>query len=130
LDPDTGNLSITFNNSAFSSSFIDSGSNANYFVDSAIPTCTSGFFCPTSTLSLSATITGINDASNAFTFSVANADSLFDNNPSGVAFNNLAAPESDSDTFDFGLPFFLGRFVYTAIADESTPGGNGPYVAF
>jgi len=36
LDPDTGNLSITFNGSTFSSSFIDSGSNANYFVDSAI----------------------------------------------------------------------------------------------
>jgi hypothetical protein len=130
LDPDTGNLSVTFNGSAFSSSFIDSGSNANYLVDSSIPTCTSGFFCPSSTLSLSATVTGINGASNAYSFSVANADDLFSNNPSGVAFNNLAAPEGDSDTFDFGLPFFLGLNVYTAIAGESTPGGNGPYVAF
>jgi hypothetical protein len=130
LDPDTGNLSITFNNSTFSSSFIDSGSNANYFVDSAINTCTSGFFCPPSTLSLSATVTGINNASNSVSFSVANADDLFNGNTSGVAFNNLAAPESDTDSFDFGLPFFLGRNVFTAIADQSTPGGNGPYVAF
>jgi hypothetical protein len=130
LDPDTGNLSITFNNSTFSSSFIDSGSNANYFVDSAIPTCTSGFFCPASTLSLSATVIGINNTSSAVSFSVANADSLFDNNTSGVAFNNLAAPESDTDSFDFGLPFFLGRNVYTAIADQSTPAGDGPYIAF
>ena len=130
LDPDTGNLSITFNNSTFSESFIDSGSNANYFVDSSIPTCTSGFFCPSSTLSLSATVTGINNASTAVSFDVANADDLFNGNTSGVAFNNLAAPESDTDSFDFGLPFFLGRSVYTAIADQSTPGGNGPYIAF
>ena len=130
LDPDTGNLSITFNNSTFSESFIDSGSNANYFVDSSIPTCTSGFFCPSSTLSLSATVTGINNASTAVSFDVANADDLFNGNTSGVAFNNLAAPESDTDSFDFGLPFFLGRNVYTAIADQSTPGGNGPYIAF
>ena len=130
LDPDTGNLSITFNNSTFSESFIDSGSNANYFVDSSIPTCTSGFFCPSGTLSLSATVTGINNASTAVSFDVANADDLFNGNTSGVAFNNLAAPESDTDSFDFGLPFFLGRSVYTAIADQSTPGGNGPYIAF
>jgi hypothetical protein len=63
-------------------------------------------------------------------FSVANADDLVNGNTSGVAFNNLAAPESDTDSFDFGLPFFLGRNVYTAIADQSTPGGNGPYIAF
>jgi Protein of unknown function (DUF3443) len=130
LDPDTGNLSITFNSSTFSSSFIDSGSNANYFVDSAINTCTSGFFCPPSTLSLSATVTGINNANASVSFSVANADDLFNGNTSGVAFNNLAAPESDTDSFDFGLPFFFGRNVFTAIADQSTPGGNGPYVAF
>jgi hypothetical protein len=130
LDPDTGNLSVTFNGSAYSSSFIDSGSNANYFVDAAIPVCTSGFFCPTSTVAFTATITGINAASNAVNFSVANADSLFDANTSGVAFSNLAAPESDSDSFDFGLPFFFGVNVYTAIAGQSTPGGTGPYVAF
>jgi len=130
LDPDTGNLSITFNNSTFSQSYIDSGSNANYFVDSSIPTCTSGFFCPSGTLSLSATVTGINNASTAVSFDVANADDLFNGNTSGVAFNNLAAPESATDSFDFGLPFFLGRNVYTAIADQSTPGGNGPYIAF
>jgi hypothetical protein len=30
----------------------------------------------------------------------------------------------------WGLPFFYGRAVYTAIDGRSTPGGNGPYYAF
>jgi len=66
----------------------------------------------------------------AINFSVANADTLFDSNTSGVAFSNLAAPESESDSFDFGLPFFFNVNVFTAIAGQSTPGGTGPYVAF
>ena len=40
------------------------------------------------------------------------------------------APEPEPDSFDFGLPFFFGVNVFTAIADQSTPGGTGPYVAF
>jgi hypothetical protein len=73
---------------------------------------------------------GTNSANATVDFSVANADSLFDSNPTGVAFVNLAAPNSLSDSFDFGLPFFYGRNVFTAIAGQSTPGGDGPYVAF
>jgi hypothetical protein len=130
LDPNYGTLTITYNGTAFSSSYLDSGSNANFFVDSSIPTC-SGFFCPTGTWSLTATITGVNGATNTVPFTVANATTLFDNNPSGTAFDSLAAPEGDSDTFDFGLPFFYGvTAVYTAISNASTPGGTGPYVAF
>ena len=130
VDPSAGNLSVTFNGTTFGASFIDSGSNANYFVDSSIPTCTDGFFCPPNTLAEQATITGVNSASTTIDFSVANADSLIQSNPAGVAFVNLAAPNSLSDSFDFGLPFFYGRNVFTAIAGQSTPGGDGPYVAF
>jgi hypothetical protein len=32
--------------------------------------------------------------------------------------------------FDWGLPFFFGRQVFTAIEGASTPGGSGPYFAF
>jgi hypothetical protein len=32
--------------------------------------------------------------------------------------------------FLWGLPFFFGRTVYTAIENKDTPGGQGPYVAF
>ena len=32
--------------------------------------------------------------------------------------------------FDFGLPFFMGRHVFTAIEGQSTSAGNGPYMAY
>jgi Protein of unknown function (DUF3443) len=131
LDPNNGTLSITYKSHTYIGSFIDSGSNALYLIDSTIPTC-SGFFCPTSTFSFMPTITGTNGASDMPNLDVANADNLFSANPSGVAFNNLGAPNTFSNppTIDFGLPFFFGRTVYTAIAGATTPGGVGPYTAF
>jgi hypothetical protein len=32
--------------------------------------------------------------------------------------------------FLWGLPFFYGRTVYTAVEAQNTPSGQGPYVAF
>jgi hypothetical protein len=74
-------------------------------------------------------------------FSVANADSLFSGNTIVAALSNLAADStqvgsgSDSgfngnNSFDWGLPFFYGRSVYTAIETRNTSGGVGPYFAF
>jgi hypothetical protein len=37
---------------------------------------------------------------------------------------------SNAGTFDWGLPFFFGRNVYTAINGKSTPAGQGPFWAF
>ncbi len=34
------------------------------------------------------------------------------------------------NSFDFGLPFFFGRKVYTAIEGRTAGGIIGPYVAF
>jgi hypothetical protein len=135
LDPNLGVFTVTYKSQAYGNSFLDSGSNAIYFVDATIPTCSNstaapGFFCPTSTLNRSATNTGVNNASSAIPFSVANAQGLFNGNTSDVAFEDLAAPNADNTSFDWGLPFFFGRSVYTAIADQNTPGGIGPYVAY
>ncbi|HEY5102082.1 MAG TPA: DUF3443 family protein, partial [Steroidobacteraceae bacterium] len=59
VDPNSGVFSVTYKNQAFDYSFLDTGSTANYFVDSSIPTCSSNsFYCPSSTLSLSASVTG------------------------------------------------------------------------
>jgi hypothetical protein len=32
--------------------------------------------------------------------------------------------------FDWGLPFYFGRAIFTAIEGKPTAGGPGPYFAF
>jgi hypothetical protein len=133
IDPDMGFLTTQYKGSSLIDSFIDSGSNAFYFPDSSISVCgsntsASGFFCPTATLSLSATIEGLNSASSAVSFNIANANNLLA--PAIAAAGNLGAPNSDTTSFDWGLPFFFGRNVYTAIEQHNTSGGAGPYFAF
>jgi len=125
-----GNITTNFNGSVLFSSFVDSGSNALFFHSSTIPPCSSSaaFYCPASTLALSASMGGQNGASVVVPFSVANADSLF--STSNAAFDNLAGGSALSGSFDWGMPFFYGRSVFFAIEGVSTPGGSGPYVAF
>jgi hypothetical protein len=125
-----GNMTTTYGRSS-SPGFIDSGSNGYYFLDSAttqIPTCTDikDFYCPTSTLTLSAGNVGANGRSNTVSFSIANADTyltLPDN-----LLPQIGGPFAGY--FDWGLPFFYGRSVFTAIEGQSTPGGVGPYFAY
>jgi hypothetical protein len=127
--------------------FADTGSNGIYFLGSAttgIPTCVdaryqfiSDFYCPRNTINLSARN---QDALGMVTvnvgFSIANAEALFSS--LNVAFNNLggpsSAPSSDPNGmgtyFDWGLPFYFGRNVFTAIEGQSTPAGVGPFLAF
>lgn len=136
INSSSGYFHTTYRNVSYPNSFIDSGSNALYFNDSNIPTCSStsktapGFYCPASTQNLQGTQVGDNAASVTVDFSVANAETLITNNTSGKAFSNLAAPNSDHQSFDWGLPFFFNRSVYTAIENANTPGGVGPYFAF
>jgi Protein of unknown function (DUF3443) len=129
-----GNFSTTFNNQSFSQSFLDTGSNAIFFLNTTttkIPACPDAtfFYCPSATQNLSALNRGSNGASATVKFSVANADNLFNSNPSAFAFGNLAGPNS-LNGFDWGLPFFYGRNVFTAIEGKTTPAGMGPYWAF
>lgn len=115
-------------------SFIDSGSNGLYFLDQSmdgIATCpsNSSFYCPATTQSLSATNQGLNGTNSQVTFSVANAENL---SASFYAFNDFAGTNDNPPAFDFGLPFFFGRNVYTAL--EGVSGGQptdmGQYVAY
>jgi Protein of unknown function (DUF3443) len=133
LDPSTGNFTTSFNGKTYTdSAFLDTGSNAIYFLDASatgLPLCKdlNFWYCPTSTQTPSATNQGANGASGAFTFTVGNADTLVSNMTTGVA-NGLAGPSPG--LFDWGLPFFYGRKVYTAIENHNTPGGAGPYWAY
>jgi hypothetical protein len=115
-------------------SYLDSGSNALFFLNAGstnLPLCLGNerdFYCPEKAASLTA---NLGNAVVAFT--VANAESLAVTN---YAFDDLAGPMPGFPTdpsvpgFDWGLPFFFGRSVYTAIEGQSTPAGPGPYFAF
>jgi hypothetical protein len=91
-----------------------------------------GFYCPGTTQQISVSVLGESSngtpsgSARTITFKVANANTLFQSNFS--AFNDVAGENSNS--FDFGLPFFFGKTVFTAIEGQTTPTGNGPYVAF
>jgi hypothetical protein len=129
-----GNLAVVYNSQTLQQSFIDSGSNGIYFDDSNITQCSesdlSGFYCPASPQNLTATLQGINAVSASVAFSVESAETLGSNNPTFVVLPTLAGTNPLSDSFDFGLAFYYGRRVATAMESQTTSVGTGPYVAF
>jgi hypothetical protein len=127
-------FTASYAGASFPGSFIDSGSNG-YFFASTIPVCTvsTGFYCPTSTLSQSATVNGTNGLSATVSFSIGNADQLF--NTSFTAFPTLGGPNGgfingSAGAFDFGLPFFFGRTVYVLFEGNTLNGVTAPAIAF
>ena len=141
LDP-YGDFTTAFDGQTLSQSFLDTGSSALSFPDSSLPMCTgmeAGLYCPSSTQVFTATLTGQNGGlSSNVSFSVANAQTLIQGGKNLAAFMNLAAAfpttidpgASATGSFDWGLPFFYGKTVYTALDGLSTSVGNGPYIAF
>jgi hypothetical protein len=140
---DTNDNFITiYNGQTLNASFIDSGSNALFF-PSTLTVCADNmsFFCPASLTPQSATNTGANNTPvSVVNFSIDNADNLFNNNPGDAAFGTLGGPQGTvntctssggSCTFDWGLPFFYGRTVFTAIDGQTVSGvGSGPFWAY
>ena len=119
----------TYNGTQYPNSYIDSGSNVLYFLDSGTLgniECldASGFYCPSGTLSFTVTNTGANGNSGQVTFNIANADALF--NTGNAAFNDLggdSGTDPSTDYVDFGIPFFFGRNVFTGIEGTTIPSG-------
>jgi hypothetical protein len=117
-------------------SYIDSGSNALFFNDSSISTChvNTWAYCPaTSPLTLTAynTAFGGGTPGPAFNFTIVNADQLFTN--ASIVAGNIGGPYGGSQPeFGWGLPFFFGRPVFTAIQGVIPPSGvlPGPYFAY
>ncbi len=146
VDYTTGNFSTTFSGTAYTDeSFLDTGSNGYFFADSSIPVCSSqgiapDFYCPGSTLNLTATNSGAASAGETATgsgtvnFSVANAETLFSSS-NDFAFSDLGGTIITNGSglppyFDWGLPFFFGRNVYVAIQGTTAAGGTTPYWAY
>ena len=136
VDSTIGDFTTVFNSQNLTTSFLDTGSNGLFFL-SSINQCGSNlanFYCPTSTESLSATLQGQNGTMVAASFSVGDAETLNDNitaAPMLAGTFPTSFPGSEaSTTFDWGLPFYFGRTVYTVIEGDTTKVGTGPYVAF
>ena len=137
---DVGTFTTTFNGIAYPGSFIDSGSDGYFFLNSTItglPNCASnsdadGFYCPPSPVNFTAINSGPNPngtgvaVSTNVAFTIANALPLIDS--TSVVFNNIGGPNPGS--FDWGLPFFLGRTVFIGIEGQSSSAGTGPYWAY
>jgi hypothetical protein len=129
-------FTTVFNGQTFGNSFLDSGSNALFFPDSSISTCASDtqFYCPASTLSLSATNQGSNGTTSSVSFQIADLNALSVRN---FAFSDVGGPAATStgtemfdNDFDFGLPFFFGRNVFIAVDGATAAGIAGPYYAY
>jgi hypothetical protein len=126
-----GLISTVFAGKTMGYSFIDTGSNGIYFDTTSLPACSiaTGFYCPASTTTLSATLIGANAVTSAVSFQVGNAETLF-RATSLTALPTLAGTIGSSSVFDWGLPFFYGRRVFIGIEKLSSPLGTGPLFAF
>ncbi len=122
----TGFVSTTTSDgSVYAQSYLDSGSNGFFFANATLTRC-GVWYCPSSPQSLSATIKGIDGTGAPAALSIDSAQTLFASG--NWAFANLAG--YNGHAFGWGLPFFFGKRVYTAIEAQATPVGAGPYFAF
>lgn len=135
-----GDFTTAFNGTAYTASFIDSGSNGYFFLDApttGLAACARtgvavGFYCPSSPVNFTAINTGLNPngsglpLSTNVAFSIGNALTLLTSGE--TAFNNLGGVNSGA--FDWGLPFFFGRTVFIGIEGQISPAGTGPYWAY
>ena len=120
-------------------SVLDSGSNGLFFLNTDLTNlkmCTSSglsaWYCPASPTNLGATLSSLDGARTTIVFSVGDASRV---SASAAAFDTAGpVPGFPNDTtglgFYWGLPFFYGRTVYTALEGKNTPAGVGPYFAF
>ena len=139
VDLSYGDFTTVFNSQTLTRSFLDSGTNGIFFDYAALTVCSDpnfkGFYCPALPTSIAATLTGTNNTSITESFTVDNAQTLATNNQTFSVLPTLAgtfstSSSNTSNTFDWGLPFYYGRRVFTAVENQRTAVGTGPYVAF
>ncbi|HUI44658.1 MAG TPA: DUF3443 family protein [Nitrospirota bacterium] len=126
-----GEINTVFSGTTYAG-IIDSGSNGLFFTSpsaSMIPNCSSSseWFCPSTTTTLSA----VNNSASGSTsgqvlFSLGNFVTLA--NAGNNVFSDIGAEQPS--LFDWGLPFYFGRFVYVGIEGQGSSLGIGPYFAY
>jgi Protein of unknown function (DUF3443) len=127
-----GNMqSASLSGTGTNAAFFDTGSNGLFYADSLTRCLPSfGFYCPTSTVSRTPTVTGFNGTATSVALSIGNAQNLF--NDGGYAYDNIGGALSGG-AFDFGMPFFYGRTVYVnydPAADGSIGVSSPAFIAF
>jgi hypothetical protein len=125
----TGYFTTVYKGTALTASFIDSGSNGVFFNDASLPACSrsTDFYCPANPLNLSATVMAYDgSASGTVAFTIESIDAMPSATVAGRVGGTYDSKHNSSNAFDWGLPFFFGRKVYTGL--ETDP--NGPYWAF
>lgn len=133
---DIGNLIVQYKGAMLTDSFIDSGSNATFFTDANIASCTQSgitdFYCPGTTQNLTAILQGQNGTMSTQNFTVANAFTVLSAAPqTDSVFPTIAGPFPGSNSsFDFGLPFFYGKTVAVQLENATTTLGSGALIAF
>jgi hypothetical protein len=128
---ENGDVTALYKSASLADSLFDTGSNANFVPDTTIPTCSDNpFLCPSSTLTTTVTMEDPTGTVSALTLNIANADTLFNGNPTFTAFSNLGSQNSDTTALVWGLPFFYGRNVYVAFDGRTNTVGTGPFYAY
>lgn len=122
-----GNFTTIYKGTSLTSSFLDSGSNGLFFSDATIRKCSTGFYCPSSTLALTAVNSAYDgSASGSVGFRIENINAL----AAGITAASVGGDVDGLSGFDWGLPFFFGRSVFIAMQGANTPKGQGPYWAY
>jgi Protein of unknown function (DUF3443) len=135
----SGYFKTTLNGVQYAKGFIDSGSSGIFFDTngSNLPLCTQlgDLYCPSNTVQLTATHSDITGRNHTLTFSIANAEQSITRSNRPNALSNIGGPisapgfGSPAPLFMWGLPFFMGRTVYTVMLN--TPlGGNYGLIAY
>jgi hypothetical protein len=129
----SGLITTIFNGQTLSSSFLDSGSNGLYFPDSSLPNCGSTavemqFYCPTTTQSFTATNEGKNGTTTPANFSIGDLNAVPNTD---FAISDVGGPATSisgigTAYFDFGVPFFYGRTVFTGMQTTT----QAPFLAY
>lgn len=114
--------------------FADTGSNGLFFPAPsgsglvACPAPSTGWYCPASTVTLTADNAGASGTpTDAVTFTIANIEAL----AAGVRVSSQVGGSLPAKaSFDWGLPFHLGRDVYVGFEGRRSVLGQGPLIAY
>jgi hypothetical protein len=130
VDATYGELASTVQGVTYPFSFLDSGSNGYFYGTNLFPLCGVfvGFYCPVSAVAQAGVLQGANGITFAASFVVGNPETLLAANPAVTVDPDIAGL-GIGGLFDWGLPFFLGRTIFTVIENQATSAGTGPIVA-